>query len=311
MKSRSIVGAGGTDDADDGRGGGVAGAAVAAVAVAGGGGAEDELRAALLFVAVVAPWELADAPPVGAAAGRAFCAAVARALAQLARLGASSVALGTSVLAAVAVEAFATGAGAFADSPFEGWAAGGTVGGFCDGAGFAPERLTPLATASFVAAALSEAVFAIGTRAAARAAAVSAADSGSVALGAALAAAAGGAATGGGGGGGAESMSSTAGSSSTSSSSGSAVLFAGVAAFATGTAVAGWPGPRNISGSTKFRPVCSGSLGFTASAAAVEGPPEVAPVAERALVESSGASTGKSGKGSGGGRDAASIGRHI
>jgi hypothetical protein len=49
MKSLSIVGAAGTDDADDG------GGATVAVAVAGGDGAEDAPRAALLFVAVAAP----------------------------------------------------------------------------------------------------------------------------------------------------------------------------------------------------------------------------------------------------------------
>ena len=57
---------------------------------------------ALLFVAVAAPGESDDAPLVEAAAGRAFCAAAARALAQLARLGASSVGVGVSGFGAVA-----------------------------------------------------------------------------------------------------------------------------------------------------------------------------------------------------------------
>src|SRR5579864_4277001 len=293
MKSRSIVGAGGTADADEG-GGGVAGGAAAAAAVGCGDGAGDGLRAALLLVAAAVPLEAVDAPPENVAAGRTFWAAAARALAQLARLGASSVALGVSVLDAVAVGTFGTGPPGFADSPLVGWV-GGALGGLCGVAGFAPERLTPLAAASFVAAALSEAVFAIGTREAARVAAASAGDSGGAVLGAALAAAAGGAAGRTGGDGGAVSISSTTGSSSTNSSSGSAGLLTGAAAVATGTAVASRPGPRNISGSTKFRPVCSGSFGLAGSAAAVAGLPEAAPAAERDWAESSGASTGKSG----------------
>ncbi len=165
--------------------------------------------------------------------------------------------------------------------------------------------VSPLAAASLVAAAVNDAVFAIGTRAAARTAAESLEASG---LGGA--AAAGGAEGAGGdaGGGGAVSRSSTAGSSSVSSIGPSGAFALCSVAFTTGIAVEACPGARNISGSMKFSPVCSGSVGLPGSAgAAAEGcfaPPD----SLRGLSDSSGSSTGKTGRASRGGRDAASIG---
>ena len=301
----------------------------------GGAAGLDALRRAVTL-ATLAPFGDALGAAAGAVAGRTFCAAAARALAQLARLGASSFGAAVSDFVTEAVEAVE---GAEAVEPVEaveaveaGLAGTGlavlspraAVFAVVAGASalrveavFAPELAVPLAAASLVAAAVSDAVFAIGTRAAARAAAASAADS---AFGAAAAAAdgAGAAAGAAGGGGGALSMASTTGSSSVSSSGASGAFVLCSLALTTGTAVEACPGARNISGSTKFSPVCSGSLGFAGSAGAAAAASGVAAASRaaaagslRAFPDSNGSSIGKSGSASSGGRDAASIGRHI
>ena len=252
--------------------------------------------------------------------GFAADAAAVRALAQLARLGASSFG------AVVADGALAAGfeppaevgamAGASLAGPAEAELAGGLEAlGALGAAGLAFELLllagARCAAASLVAAALSEAVLAIGTRAASRSAAASAGD-GVGAAGAVLAAGAALGAGGGGCGGGDVSISSTTGSSS-SSSAGASGSLASAAGLRTGIAVAVSPGARNISGSMKLSPVCSGSFGGGAPAAGLAGLSAAAAVADdvfgpaAALEPSTGSSTGRSGSNSSGGRDAASI----
>src|SRR5215472_97974 len=158
MKSRSITGAGGRAVVAVAGGAGIAGAAEAAAAA---GAAVAGEREEAVFAATVAA-----APGVvdGGAAGRTFCAAAARALAQLARLGASSLGAGVSGLAEVAVGVGlggAAAAGLAAASPFVPGAVAGAGGGagLRVASGLLLGRATPLAAASFVAAALSEAVF--------------------------------------------------------------------------------------------------------------------------------------------------------
>jgi len=175
-----------------------------------------------------------------------------------------------------------------------------------------------LAAAILLAAAASEAVRAIGTRAPAPAREEPAstvaglaggapdetaggAEAGVRAAGAGVRAALGAASAGIGG---AVRRSSTTGSSSTSSRD-RGVSFGALGAASTGTAVAFCPSPRNISGSTKLRPVCCGSRPAGESDAG--GAPEPAGGGAGAMAESSGSSTGRSGSSSSGDRDAASI----
>jgi hypothetical protein len=108
MKSRSIVGAGGTADPDGAVGAGVAGVAAAGACAAGtaelaGAGDADELREETLLDAL-APGGDAFPAADGAGVGRTFGAAAARALAQLARLGASSFGPEASDFVTAAVE---------------------------------------------------------------------------------------------------------------------------------------------------------------------------------------------------------------
>jgi len=168
-----------------------------------------------------------------------------------------------------------------------------------------------LAAAILLAAAASEAVRAIGTRAPAPAReepastvaglAGGAPDETAGGAGAGVRAALGAASAGIGG---AVRRSSTTGSSSTSSRD-RGVSFGALGAASTGTAVAFCPSPRNISGSTKLRPVCCGSRPAGESDAG--GAPEPAGGRAGAMAESSGSSTGRSGSSSSGDRDAASI----
>jgi hypothetical protein len=283
----------------------------------------DEIGGALAGVALFADElrEAGAAPEAGA--GFAADAAAVRALAQLARLGASSFAVLVAGGAAGAGFEPPAAVGAVAGASLAGLAeaelaaAGGLEVGGAAGLGFGLLLLPGVpgvrcAAASLVAAALNEAVLAIGTRAASRSAAASAGDGVAVA-GAALAvgAVALGAGGGGGGGGGAVSISSTTGSSS-SSSAGASGAFSSAAGLRTGMALAVSPGARNISGSMKLSPVCSGSFGGGAPAAGLAGVSAVAAVADdvfgpAAALEPSTGSTGKSGSNSSGGRDAASI----
>jgi hypothetical protein len=247
----------------------------------------------------------------GAAAARAF-AQLARFCASTFRPGAGAAAVAPAgVLFPEEAAAFTTG-GLAAAGRVAGTAALGAVGS----AGAVVRFRAELAAAILLAAAASEAVRAIGTRAAALALAraepastvaglaggaageaVGGAEAGvRAALGAASAA----------GFGGAVRRSSTTGSSSTSSRDGGASLAALGAASSTGTAVALCPSPRNISGSTKLRPVCSGSRPAAGESDAGEAP-EPAGGRAGAMAESSGSSTGRSGSSSSGGRDAASI----
>src|SRR5215472_6974484 len=105
MKSRSMTGAGGTAEVDGaGRvaGAGVAGAGAAGAGAAGAGAAEG-LRDGPLFADAAAPVPVEVVGLDAVPAGRTFGAAAARALAQLARLGASSLGAGVSAFAIVAV----------------------------------------------------------------------------------------------------------------------------------------------------------------------------------------------------------------
>src|ERR1700758_1934980 len=97
MKSRSITGAGGTAEVDDVGGAVAAWAAGAWAAGAGaaGAGAAAALREGM-FLAAAAPVPGETARLDAVPAGRTFGAAAARALAQLARLGASSLGAGVS-----------------------------------------------------------------------------------------------------------------------------------------------------------------------------------------------------------------------
>jgi hypothetical protein len=90
-----MAGAAGTAELDGA--GGVVGAGVS-----GADAAEGLREGALLAAAAPLPGEAAALD--GVPPGRTFCAAVARALAQLARLGASSLGAGVSVFVVVAVE---------------------------------------------------------------------------------------------------------------------------------------------------------------------------------------------------------------
>jgi hypothetical protein len=94
-----MVGAGGTADALDGVAAGVAGGAAAGAC----GGDAEALREAGLLGAVAAGGA-GVAVAAGDGAGRNFGAAAARALAQLARLGASSFGAAVSAFDIVAVE---------------------------------------------------------------------------------------------------------------------------------------------------------------------------------------------------------------
>jgi hypothetical protein len=244
-------------------------------------------------------------------------AAAARALAQLARFCASTFRRGAGAAAVAPAGVLFPEAAAFTTGGLAaaGRVAGTTALGAVGSAGAVVRFRAELAAAILLAAAASEAVRAIGTRAAALAPAreepastVAGLAGGAAgeavggveggvrdALGAASAA----------GFGGAVRRSSTTGSSSTSSRDGGA-SFAALGAASTGTAVALCPSPRNISGSTKLRPVCSGSRPAAGESDAGEAP-EPAGGRAGAIAESSGSSTGRSGSSSSGGRDAASI----
>ncbi|MGN6451584.1 MAG: hypothetical protein ACTHL7_00695, partial [Steroidobacteraceae bacterium] len=107
MKSRSITGAGGTAEVVAGTVGETADCAGADAWMGGGLGGAAGLGALRCTVALAAPAPLGDAlgAAAGAVAGRTFCAAAARALAQLARLGASSFGAAVSDFVIEAVEA--------------------------------------------------------------------------------------------------------------------------------------------------------------------------------------------------------------
>jgi hypothetical protein len=302
-------------------------------------------------------------------------AAAARAFAQLARLGGSGFgvdagAAGVALTAAPAFSAAACTVGtAFTGGPFPGWTASAVAPDFDGAAAFAdaanPETAAlPAGTAAaggredftvdrslcaftaaaiLLAAAASEAVRAIGTRAVVRAEAVSLTvdlpaavagesdgDRGAAADTAAGDTVAGDTAAAGAGG--AVSRSSTTGSSSSRSSAVRAALIASFVAAATGTTVGFCPAARNSSGSTKLSPVCPGSwpsadpaegaglrrvTAKSASGADSEAELGLAGAAEppgEAVCDSRGAapgsctfSTGRSGSGSSRVRDAASI----
>ena len=193
--------------------------------------------------------------------------------------------------------------------------AAGTTGGRAVDEALPEERCwcAALAAASLAAAAARATFFAIGTRVAADACALprpepaasgGAAGAGRVAVRGGLAAAGGvGAGTG------EVSISSMTGSSSTSSS-GAACSTGAAAGGAIGTAIKGSSGARNISGSMKWRSVCSRSLTGAAAAVAGAGTRAAGTSVGGSLgdaVASSGSSRGRSGRSSSDGRDAASI----